>query len=125
MLTIIRGLPGSGKSTLAKQMFQDYGYTHYETDMFFTDDGVYNYDPDKLRIANIWCINSVKAALRLNRDVVVSNVFATMKEIQPYLELYPDADIITVHGNYKSPHNVPQEEIDRLKSIWERYIPHS
>ena len=50
-LIIIRGIPGSGKTTMAKS-YQ--GYSHYEADMFFMKDGVYNFDRAKIKNAHNW-----------------------------------------------------------------------
>jgi predicted kinase len=44
-MIIMRGLPGSGKSTLARS----YGGLVFSTDDFFVKDGVYHFDPTKLR----------------------------------------------------------------------------
>jgi len=51
-LTLIRGLPGSGKSTLARKL----DAIHIEADQFFIQqNGVYLFNPKKLKAAHEWC----------------------------------------------------------------------
>ena len=71
-LILLRGLPGNGKSTFAKVI----GGTHYEADMYFMEDGIYNFDPSGLKDAHAWCRNSTETAMRRGEDkVIVSNTF--------------------------------------------------
>lgn len=115
-LTLIRGLPGSGKSTLAKSL----GCVHFEADMYFMRDGVYQFNPDKIRFAHIWCHANTQMALQAGVDVVVSNTFTRLWEMKSYLEMC-DATVIRTTGNYASIHNVPQEAIEKMKSRFEDY----
>ena len=48
-IVLIRGLPGTGKTTLAKTME---GYAHFEADIFLEVDGVYVYDPSRIKAAH-------------------------------------------------------------------------
>jgi len=122
MLVIIRGLPGSGKSTIAKTQFPN--FVNYEADMFFTDNsGNYAFDKTRLQEAHSWCIEATRKALSERKDVVVSNTFTRLYEIQPYVKMAMEFNIplqiVHATGNYKNTHNVPEEFIDIMKSRWE------
>lgn len=119
-LILIRGLPGSGKSTLAKQL---QGFKHYEADMFHMKDGVYCFDPAKVREAHSWCQQKTKEALEAEENVVVSNTFTRKWELEPYLTMAHtfgiSVQIITVKGNFGNIHGVPEEVIADMKKRWE------
>lgn len=119
-LTIIRGLPGSGKSTYAKTI----PALHFEADMFFEDkDGNYEYDRNLIGAAHDWCYGNVMKALRYNFDVVVSNTFCAMWEMERYLSIpvimnNVELEIVEMHTQYGSVHGVPDEAIARMKQRW-------
>lgn len=122
MLVIIRGLPGSGKTTIAKTQFPN--FVNYEADMFFIDEsGNYNFDKTRLQDAHNWCIESARKALGEGKDVVVSNTFTRLYEIQPYVNMAIEFNIpiqvICANGNYKNAHNVPEEFISIMESRWQ------
>ena len=90
-LILVRGIPGSGKSTTAKLLGAGgAGYAHFEADMYFMEDGVYKFDPTKIRDAYAWCQNSVEQAMLLNHTsghnstIIVSNTFTQEWEMEPY-----------------------------------------
>lgn len=117
-LTLIRGLPGSGKSTLAKSL----GCLHVEADMFFQRDGKYQWDAKKIKQAHIWCLSTARMASSHRCDVVVSNTFTTIKEMQPYFEMvYDKLVVIKCVGNFKSVHDVPEETLKKMAARWEDY----
>lgn len=120
-LVIIRGLPGSGKSTLART-FED--FAHFEADMFFENqDGVYNFDPSRIKDAHQWCRSQVKNHLERGHNVVVSNTFTTRWEMDYYLELAEEIgtkpEIIRCKGEFSSLHGVPDHAIQRMTERWE------
>ena len=122
-LYIVRGLPGSGKSTYAKSLESPLGIIHFEADMYFEQDGEYKFNPSLLKHAHMWCYNRVAEFLDIGGDVVVSNTFTTLKEMQPYFnlaEMY-NADVIIVEmkTQYGSIHNVPEETIAKMKARWQ------
>lgn len=122
MLILIRGLPGSGKSTFAR----DYDIRHYEADMFFIQpDGEYEFNPGLIKQAHEWCQTSVRCALYARHDVVVSNTFTTLKEMQPYIDFAKNCGaelkVYRMTGNYGSIHNVPEETIERMRNRFEDY----
>lgn len=115
-IVLIRGLPGSGKTTMAKQM---QGYLHYEADMFLEIDGKYAFDATKVPKAHDWCVASAKAALERGKNVVISNTFAKMWELQRYVDLGFPVRIIEARGNWPNIHGVPLEVIEIMKARWE------
>ena len=117
-LLLIRGLPGSGKSTLAKE-FVKLGYIHFEADMFFCSSGEYVYNREQLPLAHKWCFNSAKFALSLNQNVVVSNTFSQLWELEEYRKLDADIQIIECQGEFGNIHNIPDITIERMIKRWE------
>lgn len=119
-LTLIRGLPGSGKSTLAKSM----DAKHFEADMFFINEsGEYKFDRSKIKDAHNWCKNMTAHYMSMGFDIVVSNTFTQMWEMEDYKKLAKkngyEIEIIVAKGNFKNIHGVPQEEIQRMSDRWE------
>ena len=121
-LVLIRGLPGSGKSTLARNYVKQ-GYLHFEADMWFVrDDGQYDFRPQLLKRAHEWCQERTDFALRHGENVVVSNTFTRLWELQPYLEMPADSVfVIKCVGNYGNVHGVPEKAIKAMKDRWENY----
>ena len=120
-LIVIRGLPGSGKTTMAGVLAK-IDYKHFEADMFFEVDGTYRYDATRIRDAHAWCQRMTRDALARGENVVVSNTFTHLREMQPYFEM--DAKTIRVieaQGKWASVHAVPSEMLERMASRWEPY----
>ena len=126
-LILIRGIPGSGKSTYAKKLMKEMqNVKHYEADMFFEKDGEYKFDPSKLKQAHEWCQAMTYNSLRRKQNVIVSNTFTTLRELEPYLEMVDavpgvEVKVITVIGNFGSIHDVPKEALDRMKARWQDF----
>lgn len=114
-LTLIRGLPGSGKSTLAKCLNNT---EHYEADMYFMRDGVYQFDAAKLSSAHKWCQESALIALQQGHHVVVANTFTTLKELAPYFKMAESVGIVPnvlmCQGNFQNVHGVPPEKLEQM-----------
>lgn len=125
-LILIRGLPGSGKSTLAKKYVADHGFVHVEADMYFIDHvgtGQYIFNPSKIKDAHRWCQESARVYLANGYNVVVSNTFTQLWEMEPYIKMAELAGatikIIETTGKFQNVHGVPQETIARMAARWE------
>ena len=120
-LTIVRGLPGSGKSTYAKTL----DCVHYEADQFFELDGEYVYDINLISAAHDWCYGKTVRALRHGHDVVVSNTFTKMWELDRYLaipailSLPVVVEIVEMKTQYQNVHGVPEDKLKQMAARWE------
>lgn len=126
-LYLIRGLPGSGKTTLAKSMLRVNDVDpilpriHFEADQYFMEDGVYNFDTDKISDAHDWCQKNAKQYLSYGYSVIVSNTFTTIRELKPYFQMAKEVGLscpnaITCQSNYGNIHNVPTETLEKMKN---------
>lgn len=118
-LILLRGLPGSGKSSLSKVI----GGSHYEADMYFMNDGVYEFNPADLKHAHEWCKDRVYISMIKNVEkIVVSNTFTQEWEMESYYKLaeehgYRVHSIIVEnrHGGVNK-HGVPEEKLEQMKN---------
>jgi predicted kinase len=123
VLYIVRGLPGSGKSTFAKSL----GGKHFEADMYFIDEnGVYNFDFAKIKMAHNWCmIQTQKVMVDEEPKIVVSNTFTQEWEMDTYFKLAKENNykVFSVvvenrHGG-KNEHGVPEDKLQIMKDRFE------
>jgi predicted kinase len=121
-LFLLRGLPGSGKSTLAKSL----GGKNFEADMFFMNNGVYEFDATKLPNAHRWCQSRVVLSMEdLDERIVVSNTFTQEWEMKQYTDLAKEFGYIVYslivenrHDGVNS-HNVPDEALTKMRNRFE------
>lgn len=126
-LYIVRGLPGSGKSTFAKSI----GGIHIEADQFFMENGKYNFDVTKIKLAHKYCQNQTEAWMKTdgiqvdNTKIVVSNTFTQEWEMEPYFKMAEDFGyrVFTIivenrHGG-KNIHDVPEDKLEQMKNRFE------
>jgi len=126
-LYIVRGIPGSGKSTFAKSI----GGIHIEADQFFMENGKYNFDITKIKLAHKYCQNQTEAwmktdGVQVNNDkIVVSNTFTQEWEMEPYFKLaenygYRTFSLIVEnrHGGVNE-HDVPEDKLEIMKNRFE------
>lgn len=122
LLTIIRGCPGSGKSTYAKSL----NIFHVEADQYFTNHkGEYNWEGSKVKHAHNWCFQTTVNALLSGVDVVVSNTFTRISEMQKYIDFCNAMNIsfkvICCKNNFGNVHSVPEETLINMKARWEDF----
>jgi predicted kinase len=118
-IILFRGLPGSGKSSLAETLCK----STFSADMFFEQNGGYDFDATKLPQAHKWCKEQVEQAMVDEVEIIgVANTFTTDWEMETYFELAEDYGyrISTVivenrHGS-TNVHGVPTEALERMKN---------
>ncbi len=124
-LLLIRGLPGSGKSTLALRLCQAPNHIHLEADMFMTDNaGNYRFSTERLGEVHKRCETETLKHLQDGQNVVVSNTFSQVWEMQPYFDMAADlgikVQIVECQGQFKSLHNIPNRNIREMRNRWEK-----
>ena len=120
---LVRGIPGSGKTTFAKTLEG----LHIEADMYFTDEnGVYTFEPTKIKDSHKWCNDLVEEWMREEQDkIVVSNTFTQEWEMENYYKLaeqygYRVTSIIVENRhNGVNEHGVPEDKIEIMKNRFE------
>lgn len=125
-LTILRGIPGAGKSTYARSMSSiQGGPVHLEADMWFSRDGEYRWDPELIKRAHRWCIETTEVLLQTRGLVVVSNTFTMYNEMFDYLDFcYKHkigCNIVTLTSSYGSIHSVPEEAMERMRKRFQSH----
>jgi predicted kinase len=121
-LYLLRGLPGAGKSTIGKNLKS----INFEADEYFIKNGVYKFDPTKIKDAHKWCQNKVKNCMIEGiKDISVSNTFTQEWEMQAYVDMASDYGYMVFsiivenrHGG-KNVHNVPTETLEKMKNRFE------
>lgn len=124
-LILVRGLPGSGKSTFAREL-SGAGYKHLEADQYFVDDitGEYVFFPASVKYAHKWCQYATRELLRDGFNVVVSNTFTQLWEMEPYFKLGAErVTIVECTGHYGNVHGVPGEAVVKMRARWEQVTP--
>jgi predicted kinase len=120
-LILIRGFPGSGKSTFAKQ----FKCLHLEQDMALMKDGEYKWTQDSISEAVNFCQKMTSKAIELGVDVVVSNTFTRLWEMDFYLRLAKyykyEVEVYRMMGNYGSIHNVPEKAMEKMRARWQDF----
>ena len=120
-LYLIRGIPGSGKTTLAEVICKDV----VSADDYFMQNGVYNYDGSKIKLAHEWCLNQTKSFMDSGKEVAVANTFTREWEMKAYYDLAKEMDytvfsiIVENRHNGKNVHDVPEEHIEKMKNRFE------
>lgn len=121
-ITIIRGIPGSGKSTHAKN---NYECLHLEADMFCIINSGYVFDIKKHKSNHAKCLDIARSAISHGCDIVVSNTFTQVWEMQPYIELAEEygakLEVVRMCREFTSTHNVPGFVIDKMRDRFEPF----
>ena len=122
-LYLIRGIPGSGKTSFAATLLINQVVDDYvEADQYFVNEGVYRFNPCKLKEAHKWCQDHTRATLSRGSSIAVSNTSTTEKEVETYREIAEEcnAKFISIivenrHGG-ENVHGVPEEKLQQMKN---------
>ena len=127
-LTLLRGLPGAGKSTLAEKLVREGKADHwFEADQYFTSPltGEYTFSREKLGEAHDWCLAQTAAKLGAGKNVVVSNTFTMLWELEKYLDVAKhfgaELEVLCLTTQFGSVHGVPPEAVERMAARWEAF----
>ena len=130
-LTLIRGLPGSGKTWIADAIQARADSTPkkliawFEADLWFQDHNGGKFDANNLPEAHAWCRRMAQYALQDNIDVVVSNTFTRLWELQPYLDMVRQLgvslQVVYVQSDFESVHAVPPATLAKMEGRWEEF----
>jgi len=135
MLILVRGLPGSGKTTFAKKLKGELSFDPelYAADDYFMRDGVYTFDPNRLREAHTQCEAYVLKDLIFELDVIVHNTFTRRWEALSYMEAATQLEQpISIYSLFdggmtneqlaaNNSHGVNSEIIATMRERWEPY----
>lgn len=124
-MILIRGVPGSGKSTLA-MTYAERGFKHFEADQYFVqEDGKYYWNISQLADAHKDCFERTEDAIVSGFDVVISNTFTRIWEMQGYIDLAEKYNmklkVIRCMNKFKNIHNVPDDKVQQMLDRFEFY----
>lgn len=130
-LILLRGLPGCGKTTLGEVIMflpgsNDQNNVISADDFFLDKNGVYNFDPKKLKEAHndclLRCVERMKNQLA---KIVVANTFTQEWEMDKYFEVANRYNYrvhtVIVENRHKSKnvHDVPEDKVEVMKNRFE------
>jgi predicted kinase len=129
-LILLRGIPGSGKSTLAEIILdtpQNSKSHILSADDFFTDeDGNYNFDASKLKVAHNNCQFRCYEKMRQGiKRIVIANTFTQEWEMKEYFEMAKTYNYrvhtIIVENRHEgiNQHGVPDDKLEVMKKRFE------
>lgn len=117
---LVRGIPGSGKSTFGQALAEYLNIPKVEANDYFTKDGVYEFNPELLPVANEYCRLTALEAAKEYTGVVVCNPFCRMQDMDWYFQSFNTVLVMKKpHRTYQNTHNVPIEIIEQMVSKWE------
>jgi predicted kinase len=132
-VVIMRGIPGAGKSTWVRDNMP--GALIASADHYYTGpDGVYRFDPNKIRDAHNYCLREFLTHLMLGgpQDLVVDNTNVKVFEVAPYYRLAEafgrEVEVVWVDctadvAAARTVHGVPLETVLRMAWSFEPLPP--
>lgn len=119
ILILLRGTSGSGKSLLANLLAETFNGKAFAADDFFTKDGKYEWDAERLGEAHEWCRVSVENELTSGNGIaIVHNTMTSEKDVAPYQKIAEKHGAMLIslvvenrHGG-TNVHGVPQATLE-------------
>lgn len=136
LVVILRGIPGSGKTTAAGHLnmirFSRGNSTMSvcSADNYFLNDGVYKFDPVKIKLAHEDCYKRFDLALRSGESVIVDNTNTRIWEMQKYINRANECGArVTVYRMdtdletclRRQTHGVPRDKVIQMHERFEDY----
>ena len=137
---ILRGIPGSGKSTYAKAVSSVIDWNPFMGDSviasadnyFVGSDGVYRYDPSKIRNAHAQCRDTFQRTIESDYGLtpIVDNTNSRLWEFAEYIRLAEENgyDVKVIRFNapietciQRCVHGAPPEKIRQMAERFEDY----
>ena len=126
MVWIYRGIPGSGKSTAARKMHPN--CLILEQDMTLYKDGEYLFSPQKVKKAVKWLQNTLRAAVEMDMDVVVTGTLVRAEYVKNLIDIVhktnPSESVVVYRmmENFGDIHNVPENVKASMKWAFEPMV---
>lgn len=130
-LILVRGPSGSGKTTYARTLvppgFDEADCMVAADDYMVDADGVYDFDPSRLKEAHGKAQARVKELLMLESApvIIAHNTFVKLWEMRPYLDMAKeygyDVHVHRMTKRYGNVHDVPESVVDRHHREMEDY----
>ncbi|KAM3724502.1 NEDD4-binding protein 2-like [Dirofilaria immitis] len=134
IMVIMRGIPGSGKSYLASNLVSGTNGAVFNTDKYFMQSGVYQFDPTKLDEYHQKNWNEAKDAMRHGiKPIIIDNTNIFVAHMKPYItlavknlyEIYFVEPETEWKKNVKecarrNAHSVPEEKIAYMVECFEK-----
>jgi predicted kinase len=122
VLILVRGLPGTIRTEFACKFAPS--VIHFSVDSFMLYEGKYYYEAKKAEAASKWILQNVRECIADGHDVVVSDTFAKIADMMPYILMADEfgAELVVIEASSKSDkYSVPDELVADLRSQWESF----
>ena len=83
------------------------------------NDGQYVYDASKVKTAHDWCVTQAKESLEKGLNVVISNTFVKVWEMDRYIKLGYKSRVIELKTRWNNIHGVPEDKVNEMSLRWE------
>ncbi|MCP9258680.1 hypothetical protein DINM_001691 [Dirofilaria immitis] len=128
IMVIMRGIPGSGKSYLASNLVSGTNGAVFNTDKYFMQSGVYQFDPTKLDEYHQKNWNEAKDAMRHGiKPIIIDNTNIFVAHMKPYITLAVKnlyeiyfVEPETEWKKMRNAHSVPEEKIAYMVECFEK-----
>jgi predicted kinase len=120
MLIVMQGPSGGGKSTKARELAPIYNAVICSTDDLFMENGVYNFQPDKLGLYHKKNLERATELLSQGISVIVDNTnikcWQAKGYVQAALQYGHEVQFIRCNGQYVNIHGVPDKAVEDMRN---------